>query len=343
MLPKAEELAYGRWPDILSAAGVASEYFTKRAGPCPFCGGTDRYVWQEKSGGRYLCRHCTEATYKNGFDFLMRHMAYREFRQAADHVREFFGLCPDTERQEVNRVVDRLAREAPCRQTQEVDVAKAIARMERVFNEGYPVVAGDPVDRYLRARVPGLGRIPSEIRCHPALPYWALSSGPSGVPELLGNFPAMLVRGFAPNGDLVQLHKTYLTRDGKKAPVADPKKTDRGIGANSFALRLGQPDGDALGVSEGIESGLAASVMYDGMPVWPCHSSSILANFSVPDDLRDQVRKVIIFADSDERKRGRRAGQEAAATLAARLRKEGVRSMIVRPAKTGTDFADLAA
>lgn len=341
MLPKAEDLAYGRWPDILTAAGVASAYFTKRAGPCPFCGGTDRYVWQDKSGGRYLCRNCTEARYKNGFDFLMRHMNYRAFAEAADHVRDFFGLGSDVDQESVNRVVARLAREAPSRQNDQIDVAKAVSRMARVFAEGRQVTTGDPVDRYLRGRVRGLRAIPSEIRYHPGLKYWNPPTEEGGKPVLVGTFAAMLVRGIAPNGDLVQLHKTYLTNDGGKAPVPCPKKTDYGIGANSFALRLGIVGGEDLGVSEGIETGLRASVLYDDMPVWPLHCSSILANFVVPDALRDQVRRVFIFEDPDEMKNGRSAGREAAATLAARLRKEGIRSMIIRPAKTGTDFADL--
>ncbi len=53
------------------------------------------------------------------------------------------------------------------------------------------------------------------------------------------------------------------------------------------------------------------------------------------------VKRLVIFTDSDEIKNGRRAGEEAAKMLADRVKKMGLRSLIVKPAKVGTDFADL--
>ena len=38
MSDKAEDLAFGRWPDILTARGMDSAFFSGRNGPCPFCG-----------------------------------------------------------------------------------------------------------------------------------------------------------------------------------------------------------------------------------------------------------------------------------------------------------------
>jgi hypothetical protein len=70
-----------------------------------------------------------------------------------------------------------------------------------------------------------------------------------------------------------------------------------------------------------------------------------LAAFVLPAELCGQIKKVVIFADADEAKTMRdghlvRAGSHAAATLADSLRKQGVQSLIVRPAKVGDDFAD---
>jgi putative DNA primase/helicase len=79
----------------------------------------------------------------------------------------------------------------------------------------------------------------------------------------------------------------------------------------------------------------------DGLPVWPCHSAGILANFVLPTHLRGRVKKLVIYTDSDELKRGRRAGSDAAAALAARSRQERLRILIVRPAKVGHDMANL--
>lgn len=331
MMVKAEELAHGRWAEVLIGSGMSEQYLTGKGVPCPFCGGTDRFQWVKKGGGLYVCRHCTKGKYRSGMDLLVRHLG-EDFIGAANFVRSYFGVSTQ---EEARRFVERFPVQQ-CAQPQ-VDHAKSMRRMERHWGATEPVVQGDPVDLYLRRRVRGLESIPSEIRFHPAMEYWEKIAEKL---TLIGKFPAMVVRGFDPDGIWVQLHKTYLTESGEKAAVTYPKKTDIGVGSNSFALRLGRPENGKLGVSEGIETALRAWVR-DGVPVWPCHSSTVMENFRVPTDLTEEVRQVWIYADNDPLKSGRRAGQEAADGLAARLRKERVRSLIRIPAKTGYDFNDL--
>lgn len=333
LLIKAEDIAYGRWAEILAAAGVDSSFLRNgKQCPCPFCGGTDRYRWTEKNGGLYICNHCTVGKYKSGFDLLMRHLGIT-FQDAAKHVRDHFNIGTGVQGEKAFR---ELAARAPA-VLYKADPEKALARMRKQWDEARPVTTGDAVDLYLRRRIPGLQAVPEEIRMHPALPYWLPPDHRDGKPTLLGNFPAMLVRGFDAAGDLVQLHKTYLTGSGQKAEVPHPKKTDVGVGSNSFALRMGVPS-DTLGVSEGIETALASSLLR-GVPVWPCHSASIMANFQMPQGMN--IKKLIIFADTDQLKDGRRAGEDAAKRLSDTARKAGVRTLIIRPAKVGTDFADL--
>ena len=36
--------AHGRWPGILAAQGVPAEALVNRHGPCPMCGGKDRFL-----------------------------------------------------------------------------------------------------------------------------------------------------------------------------------------------------------------------------------------------------------------------------------------------------------
>jgi putative DNA primase/helicase len=333
----AESLADGRWPDILVAAGVNASYFKTTHGPCPFCsdGGSDRYRWSSKHGGVYVCSQCTNGAYRNGFDFLARHMGYRSFAEAADHVRAYFGV---TDGMSELAVVQRMAK-LPQKVIATNDPVKAIARMSRQWEESQAVTPGDPVHQYLMNRVPGLKVVPSEIRLHPNLAYWSPPTTPQGSPILVGKFPAMLLRGLDADGNFVQLHKTYLDEHGHKADVPCPKKTDQGVGCSSFALRIGVPS-DTLGVDEGVETGLAAMILRD-IPVWPCHCSSVLANFEVPAIYASRVRKLIIFADSDVRKNGHKAGEEAAWRLSDRMRKQGRKVLIMRPAKVGWDFANL--
>lgn len=349
MLLNAEDLAYGHWPEILSAAGLDQSFLSGRGGPCPFCGGRDRYQFQDRNGGRYVCRSCTDGKYRSGFDLLMRHMSYNTFREAADHVRDYFNVSKASDAPRVDRPSVQAIR--PASEWTPERVAKNIAKMQSIWDAAIPVSAGDPVDLYLRSRVPGLVHVPLEIRFHSALPYWDAAASPGERPSLRGYFPAMVVRGFDQDDRLVQIHKTYLTSDGRKADVPFVKKTDVGVGCNSFALRLGVPSGDTIGVAEGIETSLSAMVLKPGTPVWPCHSASVLANFVVPRSLRSQIRRAIIYADNDAAKvvrrsdcgvsSVRRAGQDAAAKLADSLRKDSVRSIIVKPAKVGTDMNDL--
>lgn len=332
---KAEDLAHGRWPDILAAAGLDSTYLRHgKGGPCPLCmDGKDRYSWSNKYGGVYVCRVCTGGKYRSGMDLLMRHMDY-SFIEAANHVRSYFGINGSANDL---AVVERLA-QAP-RREYKPDPQRSLARMSRQWNESLAVTPGDPVYQYLMYRVEGLTEVPQEIRYHPALEYWVAADHPEERPVLLGKFAAMLVRGFDHQDCLVQLHKTYLTPDGRKADVPSPKKTDVGIGSNEYALRLGVPSVD-LGVSEGIETGLRASVR-DGIPVWPCHSADIMANFVLPEIYKGVVKRLVIYTDSDLLKNGIRKGEFCAKKLADRCRSMGLRSIIKRPAKVGADFADM--
>lgn len=57
-IQKALAAFYGVWRETLESYGL--ELGTKGRGcPCPICGGTDRFVFDDKRGqGNWLCRHC---------------------------------------------------------------------------------------------------------------------------------------------------------------------------------------------------------------------------------------------------------------------------------------------
>lgn len=336
---KAEVIAKGRWPEILIAAGMSADYFTGRAGPCPLCGGRDRYLWSKKYDGVWVCRKCTEGRYRQPMDLLMQHMDYT-FAQAADHVRDYIKGNGYSSKQ---REAFAAAAAADRREDRDYQLRK----MTRIWEASTEIEAGDPVDLYLRLRVPGLNFRPRMVRFHPALDYWEPPQDANGKPRLLGKFPAMVAKAFDSAGAFVQLHKTFLTPDGRKAEVERPKKMEVGIGANAFAVPIVQVSGDTLGFAEGIESALAAT-MWRGIPVWPCLSGPSLAAFDVPVKLLPQVSRVVIFKDHDELKpfktrdgdRWRSAGNEYALKLGARLRAQGLRVLYVTPAKVGNDMAD---
>jgi putative DNA primase/helicase len=335
----AETLVRGRWPEILIAAGMSQELFTQRHGPCPFCGGDDRYRWSNKHDGVWVCSFCTESRFASGFRMLMQHMGYSTFHQAADHVRDYF--------REHGHSPSRVAAAPACASSTE-DVARNMKRMQTIWDQAKPVVSDDPVDRYLQRRIPGLD-IPLEmVRYHPALDYWAPPPSREQRPILLGRFPAMVVKALDANDQFVQLHKTYLTSDGEKANVPVVKKTERGIGVNGFAVPIMPFKGDTLGLAEGIESALAAA-MLRGIPVWPCLNGPSMAAFDVPASLDKAVKRVIIFADhdplkpvktADGRDVFRRAGSHYAQQAADRARARGKRVLVIKACRVGEDMAN---
>jgi putative DNA primase/helicase len=122
------------------------------------------------------------------------------------------------------------------------------------------------------------------------------------------------------------VHRTFLDRNGGKAPV-EPAKMMLGP-CRGGAVRLA-PAGDLLLVGEGIETCLAA-MQATGLPAWAALSTSGLRTLDLPEAVQD----VIILADGDD------AGEAAARHAALRWRREGHRARIAR-APRGMDFNDL--
>ena len=55
-------------------------------GPCPFCGGTDRFNLKQSSDGwRWFCRGCSDGKYKTPIDYVMRR-DHLDFKQALEQM-----------------------------------------------------------------------------------------------------------------------------------------------------------------------------------------------------------------------------------------------------------------
>ena len=146
----------------------------------------------------------------------------------------------------------------------------------------------DPTDRraaplrtYLSRRGLSGARLDGEVvRFHPALGYWQRND--RNETELVGRFPAMVALVTGADGMPVTVHRTYLTADGRKAPVPEPKKLMGYAGHRLVggAIRLAAA-GPVLGVAEGIETALAVHLR-TGMPVWSAISAGLLARLEPP-------------------------------------------------------------
>jgi putative DNA primase/helicase len=188
------------------------------------------------------------------------------------------------------------------------------------------VIAGDPVHLYLCRRLRAESIVvPECIQFHPALPY--RHGG-----EVAGIWPAMVAPIVGIDGKVRALHRTYLTSEGEKADVPGPaKKLSPAAGPLSGAsIRLHEPRAGLLGISEGIETALAASCA-SRVPTVAAYCAGALAGFLWPSG----VQRIVIFADADK------AGCEAADGLRARALARHVQCEVLMPSTDGSDWADV--
>jgi len=294
--------AVGRWPGILQQLGIDPAYLSKKHGPCPICAGKDRYRFDDKAGrGTWICSHCGSG---DGFQLLQRVVGW-SFSEAAKQVDRIVGTVP-------------AGPIAPER----TDASK-IRVLTQVWETSKAVVHGDPVWRYLNRRL-GLEQVPPGLRLHPGLRY----TDDDGVD--LGRFPAMIARIQYPDGTGASIHRTYLTDDGQKAPVPQPKKIMAGKPLNTGAVRLAAA-GTTLGIAEGIETALAASIRFS-VPVWAATNAVLLEAWVPPEG----VERVVIAGDND----ASFTGQAAAYGLARRLVQKGLAVEIRIPDQVERDWAD---
>ena len=271
--------ARGRWRSILPALGIDSKFLVNRHGPCPICGGTDRFRFDDKDGdGTWFCNQCRSG---DGIKLVMRVRGV-----------DFVAACA---------LIDpEIGNFEPDQPTHLVDEEQVRQSMRRMGEGAQPVGPLDPVHRYLERR---LGRgvvIPSCLRTLRSCLY---KDG-----ETLSYHPAMLASVRDLSGHAVALHRTYLTPDGHKADVRSVRKVIGKLPDGS-AVRLGEP-AETMGVAEGIETALSASILHN-MPVWATLNAGRLRVWQPPAD----VLTVVIFGDNDISCEG----QEAAYSLGRRL------------------------
>ena len=203
--------------------------------------------------------------------------------------------------------------------------AENARRNAELWAQCAPVARDDLVTRYLNRRgFGGLWPLPEVLRLHRALPYW--HDG-----KKLGTYPAMVVPIIAPDGGMVALHRTYLTRDGRKADVPTVKKLTGAAGPLAGAcIPMHRPARGCIGIAEGIESALAAWCA-STVPTAAAYCAGNLAAWQWPRG----VQRLVIFADADQ------AGRDAADTLRGRALGAGVRAEVLTPTEPGADWCDV--
>lgn len=279
MLPRPSELATGRWLGILPSLGIRSEFLTGKHGPCPMCGGKDRWRFDNKmERGTWICNECGAG---DGFKLLQVFHGW-SFHEALNEVKR---VCHFVE----------------AKPEKASDEARDMANVRKTWKEALRLTKGDPAWLYLHRRT-GLDLFPFSLRYHPALPYWE-----NGQCDY---WPALVAAVTYPDGQGVTLHRIYLTDSGEKAPVSSPKKLMRGRPLKTASVKL-SPVAEWIGIAEGIETALAASRRFQ-LHVWACISSHGLETWKPSPG----VKRVTVFGDNDPKYAGQASAYAIAHKLA---------------------------
>ncbi len=142
----------------------------------------------------------------------------------------------------------------------------------------------------------------------------------------------MIARISDPSDRGVNMHITYLTKEGRKADVEVQKRIMRGTLPSGCAIRLWDAQ-EVMGIAEGIETAMSAAVLFR-MPVWAAVNSVTLAKWEPP----AIAKKVVIFGDNDLSFTGQAKAYELANRLAVR---NGIEVVVEIPTVAGTDWNDV--
>jgi len=296
------EASHGRWHEILPRLGVPAQFLNGKHQPCPICGGRDRARFDDRQGdGDYFCSQCGAG---KGLKLVMEVNGW-DYAEAAKRVDEIIGNLPE----------DAPARPEP----KKVDHKAALREL---WKRSQPIAAGDPAWLYLYSR--GLKVVSEALRYVPGMYH----------SETKSEHPGMIAMVCDQHGKPATLHRTYLTKDGKKAFAEKCRKMMPGELPKGGAIRLRPMEADRkLGVAEGIETALSAGYL-NSVPVWSTTSEALLQVWQPP----KEAKHVVVFGDSDLNF----VGQNAAYALAKRLAIEnGLKVEVIIPDRAGYDWNDV--
>lgn len=303
-----KDRAVGRWHGILSGIGVPSKMLRNKHGPCPMCGGKDRFRFDDKGGrGTWICSQCGAG---DGIE-LTKQFLRCDFRAAAVEIEKHIGTAP---------VIAANGQPAQ-------DDQKTRDLMRKMWERALPIDPMDAAGRYLTARI-GMTSYPSTLRFAKDERYSDAGQRPSWHPVMLAKVDPCDAAIAA--GERAALHRTYLDGDGGKADLPTPRKM-MGSMPTGAAVRLG-PSEPTMGIAEGIETALAASILFN-IPVWAALTAGLLQDWQPP----AIARTIFIFGDNDRS----HTGQAAAYALAQRLKAKDFDPVVQLPPRAGDDWNDV--
>lgn len=234
--------AQNKWRGILAGIGFTEKELSGAHGPCPICGGHDRYRFSDyKGGGEYYCSHCGPG---NGFDLIMKTKDW-DFPATAKEIDRLLG-------DDIMEVFKP-----------KVDMEKRRRDLNALWAKG---TDPDIVTEYMRNR--GI-----------TLPVGDICSL-RGIPDMYLSGSALRHRGLLAmmrdhNGNPVSIHRTYFATKERK--IMPPLGEMRGT-----SVRLGTDPEDTVVVGEGIETTLAGMQHYDIKSGYAAISAFGMENLKLP-------------------------------------------------------------
>jgi hypothetical protein len=185
----------------------------------------------------------------------------------------------------------------------------------RLWDQSMPL-AGTPGERYLNRRKIAC-RSPA-LRYHPATPI--------GAGKSVRFMPAILA-AVTHRRVFLGVLRIFLQPDGRPASMIRHKRT---LGRPRHGAVVLSPAIDVLGLAEGVETALSAS-MLRGDPVWATRGAQRLDRIEVP----EEVTRLILLADND------RAGRRAVDRARERYALAGREILVLWPPAPFTDWNDM--
>ena len=260
MRQTTKQAANGKWDGILAQL-IGEQAVSRKHGPCPICGGKDRYRYDNKrNDGDWFCNVCGVG---DGFKLLQDSLGL-SFAEAA---------------RKVDKIVNNIEEKPFKPLTQNIE-----QRRENLNKMWKDAVDPQCVGKYLVGRgisAEIISRI-NDVRGHPNLLYTREDKSATYLPAMVA-----LIRNS--KGEAISMHRTYFGSAGTDKKITPGLETVTGA-----CVRLGEPQ-STLVLAEGIETALAAWQI-TGHPAWATISAHGLEAFtSIP----RHVQRVIVCADND--------------------------------------------